>query len=92
MFRVDWALLKNRPIYTVLFISRMRTTYFHRPAAAGLGGELQNVPEKLAQTNYVPKVPDSGTNLAHNVAIHKMVNIWYFEKFEYPPFFSRSYL
>ena len=33
------------------------------------------MPEKLAQTNYVPKVPDSGTNLAHNVAIQKMVNI-----------------
>ena len=33
------------------------------------------MPEKLAQTNYVPKVPDSGTNLAHNIVVHKMVNI-----------------
>merc|ERR1711947_68820 len=29
-------------------------------------------PEKLEQTNYVPKVPDSGTNLAHNILRHKI--------------------
>ena len=28
-----------------------------------------------------------GTVEVHNIVVHKMANIWYFEKFEYPPFF-----
>ena len=31
-----------------------------------------DVPEKLAQTNYVPKVPESGTNLAQNIVLPEM--------------------
>merc|ERR1712055_895869 len=38
----------------------------------GSNHRATNVPEKLAQINYLPKVPDSGTNLAHNLAHHKI--------------------
>ena len=54
--------------------------------------ELEMWPKMGHKQTMWPNCPIWVTDGAHNIVVHKMVNIWYFEKFEYPHFFSRSYL